>query len=164
MILQSQLKTKGNQQEIQIIKEYGNLPLVECLAGQINQVFMNLFTNAIDALVEKQNLLAGSAPPPTIKIQTQLVDQKWLMIRIIDNGLGIPENVRPMLFDPFFTTKPVGKGTGLGLSISYQIISKYHQGVLDWTSTLGEGTEFMIKLPLRFSLEAGNHSQIPRTV
>lgn len=165
MILQNQLKAKGNQQEIHIIKDYGNLPLVKCLAGQINQVFMNLFTNAIDALTERRNLPTSSVTPPTINIQTRIVNQKWLAIRITDNGSGIPESVRPVLFDPFFTTKPVGKGTGLGLSISYQIIAKHHQGILDWTSTLGEKTEFIIKLPLKFSsgFETTSNISIPKT-
>jgi len=165
MILQNQLKAKGNQQEIHIIKDYGNLPLVKCLAGQINQVFMNLFTNAIDALTERRNLPTSSVTPPTINIQTRIVNQKWLAIRITDNGSGIPESVRPVLFDPFFTTKPVGKGTGLGLSISYQIIAKHHQGILDWTSTLGEKTEFIIKLPLEFSsgFETTSNISIPKT-
>lgn len=171
MILQNQLKAKGNHQEIQIIKNYGKLPLVQCLAGQINQVFMNLLTNAIDslesrcandslesrctkdALAENQSLFASSSPP-TIQIQTEMIDGSWIIIRITDNGLGIPESVRPVLFDPFFTTKPIGKGTGLGLSISYQIIAKRHHGVLDWTSVLGEETEFIIKLPLQFTSES----------
>lgn len=164
MILQNQLKAKGNHEEIQIIKDYGELPLVECLAGQINQVFMNLLTNAIDsldsrcmndALAEKQGLPTSSSPP-TIRIQTEAIDESWIGIRITDNGLGIPESVRPVLFDPFFTTKPIGKGTGLGLSISYQIIAKRHQGVLDWTSVLEGKTEFMIKLPLRFTPESSS--------
>ncbi len=175
MILQSQLKAKGNHQEIHIVKDYGQLPMVECLAGQINQVFMNLLTNSIDALTERRNSphISQSATfelvsspvvnpeitpknaPPTITIQTRMLDREWLVIRITDNGLGIPESARPVIFDPFFTTKPIGKGTGLGLSISYQIIAKRHQGVLDWSSTLGEGTEFMIKLPLKFSSENG---------
>jgi len=174
MILQSQLKAKGNHQEIHIVKDYGELPIVECLAGQINQVFMNLLTNSIDALTDRRNFPTNADPspfelvsspvfdpevttkePPTITIQTRMIDQEWLVIRITDNGLGIPESARSVLFDPFFTTKPVGKGTGLGLSISYQIIAKRHQGVLDWSSTLGEGTEFMIKLPLKFSSDDG---------
>lgn len=175
LILQSQLKAKGNHQEIQIVKDYGQLPMVECLAGQVNQVFMNLLTNSIDALTARRNLPNVAQPetfelvsspvvnpestpqnaPPTITIQTQMLDREWLLIRIADNGTGIPESARPVLFDPFFTTKPIGKGTGLGLSISYQIIAKRHQGVLDWSSTLGEGTEFIIKLPLKFSSEDG---------
>lgn len=175
LILQSQLKAKGNHQEIQIVKDYGQLPMVECLAGQVNQVFMNLLTNSIDALTARRNLPNVAQPetfelvsspvvnpestpqnaPPTITIQTQMLDREWLLIRITDNGTGIPESARPVLFDPFFTTKPIGKGTGLGLSISYQIIAKRHQGVLDWSSTLGEGTEFIIKLPLKFSSEDG---------
>jgi len=114
---------------------------------------MNLFTNAIDALSEKRSRSVPSSPPPTLRIQTQLVDRTWLWVRIADNGSGIPESMRPVLFDPFFTTKPVGKGTGLGLSISYQIIAQRHQGILDWTSTPGEGTEFIIKIPLKFPSE-----------
>ncbi len=171
MILQNQLKAKGNHPEIQIIKNYGKLPLVQCLAGQVNQVFMNLLTNAIDSLesrcandslesrctndaIAENQSLPTSSSPPTIRIQTEAIDGSWIIIRITDNGLGIPESVRPVLFDPFFTTKPIGKGTGLGLSISYQIITKRHHGVLDWTSVLGKETEFIIKLPLQFTSES----------
>ncbi|MCV3212751.1 ATP-binding protein [Plectonema radiosum NIES-515] len=141
MILQHRFQANNNQQEIQVIKEYGQLPLVECYAGQLNQVFMNLIANAIDALEETRNT-------PTISINTQLTDENKVLISIRDNGVGIPENIRSKLFNPFFTTKAVGKGTGLGLSISYQIVEK-HRGKLWCDSILGQGTKFVIEIPLK---------------
>jgi signal transduction histidine kinase len=141
MILQHRFQANNNQPEIQVIKEYGQLPLVECYAGQLNQVFMNLIANAIDALEETSNT-------PTIWINTQLTDENKVLISIRDNGVGIPENIRSKLFNPFFTTKAVGKGTGLGLSISYQIVEK-HRGKLWCDSILGQGTKFVIEIPLK---------------
>ena len=132
-------------------KEYGNLPLVECYAGQLNQVFMNLLANAIDALEEyncgrtKANI---EHHPNQIWIRTQVLDDKFVSIRIRDNGLGMTQEVQQRLFDPFFTTKPVGKGTGLGLSISYQIVVEKHGGQLSCFSTPGQGAEFVIKIPI----------------
>lgn len=140
MILQSRLKAKFNQSEIKVIKEYTNLPLVDCYPGQLNQVFMNILMNAIDALEAVTN-------SPEIKIQTNLVNNE-VKISIIDNGQGMNEVTKQKLFDPFFTTKAIGKGTGLGLSISYQIITEYHRGKLLVNSALGEGTEFTIVIPL----------------
>lgn len=154
MILQHRLKAKPESPAIEVIKDYGNLPLVECYAGQLNQVFMNILTNAIDVLDEQrvQQIACGVSPTPgTIKIQTELLNSEFVTIRIQDNGLGIPDSMKNQLFDPFFTTKPVGKGTGLGLSISYQIITEKHGGLLQCISEYGEGTEFMIKLPLKQS-------------
>jgi signal transduction histidine kinase len=163
LILQSRLKASGNNPGITIIKDYGNLPLVECYAGQLNQVFMNIVSNAIDALETQRlrqaenNLCQGesesdsSCPPslsPTIWIHTELLDSHQVVIRIRDNGLGIPENVIGSLFDPFFTTKPVGKGTGLGLSISYQIVVEKHGGSLKCLSEPGQGAEFWIEIPI----------------
>ncbi|MBW4602939.1 MAG: HAMP domain-containing protein [Calothrix sp. FI2-JRJ7] len=141
MILQHRLKAKSNHPEIQIIKDYGQLPLVNCYAGQLNQVFMNILANAIDALED------SFINNPTIWIHTVLT-QNNILISIADNGVGIPENVLSKLFDPFFTTKPVGKGTGLGLSISYQIIVEKHKGKISCDSKLGEGTKFVIEIPL----------------
>jgi two-component system NtrC family sensor kinase len=143
LILQNRLKPKARNRIIEIIKEYGNLPLVECYAGQLNQVFMNILTNAIDAFEEVPNR------PAQIIIRTEVSHSDSVTIRISDNGVGIIDEVKAQLFDPFFTTKPVGKGTGLGLSISYQIVVKKHGGVIKCESTPGEGTEFWIHLPVR---------------
>ncbi len=140
MILQHRLKGKGERQEIQVIREYGQLPLVQCFAGQLNQVFMNLLANAIDALEDSED--------PRIWIWTKQVDDDRVQLAIADNGSGIPKEVCSRLFDPFFTTKPVGKGTGLGLSISHQIVTEKHSGSLACDSTPGEGTKFIVELPL----------------
>jgi light-regulated signal transduction histidine kinase (bacteriophytochrome) len=140
--------------KIELIKEYGNLPLVECYAGQVNQVLMNLLSNAIDALEESADVLSHNDVPaqqPTIRIRTEVLENQRVAIRISDNGTGIPEAAHRHLFNPFFTTKPVGKGTGLGLSISYQIITEKHGGSLKCFSTLGEGAEFVIEIPIRQS-------------
>ncbi|MBD2693637.1 PAS domain-containing sensor histidine kinase [Anabaena catenula] len=142
MILHHRLKPKPNNAEIHIIKKYGDLPLIQCYPGQLNQVFMNIFSNAIDALEEGEY-----NKPKEIHVITEMINSDRLAIRIIDNGVGISEEIISKLFDPFFTTKDVGKGTGLGLSISYQIIVDKHQGNLSCHSTLGEGTEFIIEIP-----------------
>ncbi|MEG4505854.1 PAS domain S-box protein [Microcoleus sp. F6_B4] len=152
MILQHRLKAKHNHPEIQVIKEYAQLPLVECYAGQLNQVFMNILSNALDALEERD--LRRSAEeireqPSNIRIRTELSPAGKVIIRIADNGPGIPETVGTRLFDPFFTTKPVGKGTGMGLSISYQIVTDRHNGSLKCTSSPGQGTELAIEIPLK---------------
>ncbi|WP_427160863.1 GAF domain-containing protein [Aliinostoc sp. HNIBRCY26] len=148
LILQNRLKAKPGVTEIQIIKEYGDLPKVVCHAGQMNQVFMNLLANAIDALEDATTDEQENSTPPQIHIQTQLTDHQQVMITIADNGPGMTEEIRDRLFDPFFTTKPVGKGTGIGLSISYQIIVNKHQGKLECISTPGKGAEFIITIPL----------------
>ncbi|MEA5554241.1 PAS domain S-box protein [Anabaena cylindrica UHCC 0172] len=148
MILQNRLKSKPNYSEIDIIKNYGNLPLIQCYPGQLNQVFMNILSNAIDAL-ENANLVNKKRE---IHIITEKINNYRLAIRIFDNGLGIPAEIIPKLFDPFFTTKDVGKGTGLGLSISYQIIVDKHKGNLSCYSTLGKGTEFVIEIPMNLGL------------
>lgn len=147
MILQHRFKAQNHQKEIKIIKEYGNLPLIECYAGQLNQVFMNLITNAIDALEEIE--VTNNFQVPIICIHTQLTDENKALISIRDNGVGIPENIRSKLFNPFFTTKAVGKGTGLGLSISYQIVVEKHRGKLWCDSIPGQGTKFMIEIPIK---------------
>ncbi|MEH2211540.1 PAS domain-containing sensor histidine kinase [Nostoc sp.] len=157
MILQSRFKGNNQRPIIEIIKEYDNLPLVECYAGQLNQVFMNILSNAIDALEESFiicPILGENArrieqrTPPHICIRTQLQQPNQVTIRITDNGLGIPEDVKKQLFDPFFTTKPIGQGTGMGLAISYQIITEKHGGSLECFSQPGQGAEFVIKIPL----------------
>lgn len=155
------LQHRLNRSKIQIIKEYGNLPNVECEPGDINQVLMNILTNAIDSLEEKVQIdgyaIEESAKqsfrelqkisPSTITIRTEIPQSDWIAIRIADNGLGMDEATRVKVFDPFFTTKEVGKGTGLGLWTSYQIIVNNHQGQLECSSVLGEGTEFVIQFP-----------------
>ncbi|MBD3887557.1 GAF domain-containing protein [Phormidium tenue FACHB-886] len=153
MILKHRLKAKPDHPGIQILKDYGKLPLVECYPGQLNQVFMNLLTNAVDALEDRnreRSLEEILAKPNTIKISTHLLNDQWVSIHIADNGIGMSKEVQAQLFDPFFTTKPVGKGTGLGLSISYQIITQGHAGKLTCQSILGQGTEFVIEIPVRY--------------
>lgn len=146
MILDHRLRAQAERPAVQVIKTYGELPLVACYPGQLNQVFMNLLVNAIDALDEKSWQAEPDADPPTLQICTQVIDDR-AMIQISDNGLGIPEDVQSRLFDPFFTTKPVGKGTGMGLSISYKIVEK-HGGTLSYESIPGKGTVFVIAIPI----------------
>ena len=151
LILQHRIKANPNFLEIEIVKDYGPLPLVECYPGQLNQVFMNLIANAIDALEESaQNRTEDeqSAKPGMIWISTQIKDEGRVKFVVTDNGLGMPETVRSHVFTPFFTTKPVGKGTGLGLSISYQIVTEKHKGRIWCDSTPGEGTKFVIEIPI----------------
>lgn len=148
MILEHRLKAKQNRPEITVIKEYGNLPLVECYAGQLNQVFMNLVANAIDALEEEIKNRNLQSFTPCISIRTQISTSNQLIITIADNGTGIPQKVKHRLFDPFYTTKPIGKGTGMGLSISYQIITERHNGSLKCVSAPGQGAEFIITIPI----------------
>jgi two-component system NtrC family sensor kinase len=149
MILHNRIKPKPDYPGIKVIKEYAQLPEVECYPGELNQVFMNLIANAIDALEEAwdQYHARSESFGPVLRIQTKCIDQQWIAIHITDNGLGIAENDRDRLFDPFFTTKPMGKGTGLGLSISHQIVVERHQGRLQCYSQAGEGTEFAIEIP-----------------
>lgn len=151
-ILHHRLKAKPEHPEIKIMKEYDALPLVECHAGQLNQVFMNIFSNAIDSLDDdnrKHSYQEIEANPSTIHIQTSVPRSGWVRICIADNGLGLSDEIRQRLFDPFFTTKPVGKGTGLGLSISYQIVVDKHKGRLFCRSTPGQGAEFVIEIPVQ---------------
>jgi signal transduction histidine kinase len=149
LILQNRLKNKPDRPPIHLIKEYGKLPLVECYPGQLNQVFMNLLTNAIDALEIEINAFDRTGKNPTITIRTEVTDNNCVAMRIVDNGPGISENVKRRLFDPFFSTKPIGKGTGLGLAISHSIVVEKHGGELTCNSVLGEGSEFAIEIPLR---------------
>ncbi len=148
IILKHNLKAKPDRLEIELIREYDNLPLIDCYAGQLNQVFMNIIANAIDALSESNNLILKTRKKLQIRIRTELTNDNHIIIRISDNGSGIPEEVQKRLFDPFFTTKAVGKGTGLGLSISYQIVVEKHGGELYCISTPEEGSEFIIKIPV----------------
>lgn len=154
MILQHRLKALPHRPAIEIIKEYGNLPKVECFIGQLNQVFMNLLANAIDALEDMGNRKWGigngkndQCPMPTIRIRT-LIEGVSVIICIADNGSGMTEEVRCKLFNPFFTTKPVGKGTGIGLSICQQIVVEKHRGNITCISAPGQGTNFMIEIPI----------------
>jgi two-component system NtrC family sensor kinase len=152
LILQSRLKARPNSPQIKVVKNYGNLPLVECYAGQLNQVFMNILANAIDALEnynQERSYQDAVDNPSIIKIVTQISHSDKILVIIGDNGPGITEEVKKQLFDPFFTTKPVGKGTGLGLSISYQIVVDKHKGLIRCESAPGRGTEFVIEIPLR---------------
>ncbi|NEO18078.1 MAG: HAMP domain-containing protein [Moorea sp. SIO4A5] len=131
---------------IEVIKQYGDLPLVDCYPAQLNQVFMSILENALDA-IEHKSVESCPSPVFTIRIQTELVDQNWVVIRIADNGPGIAAAIKDRIFDPFFTTKDPGKGTGLGLAISYQIIT-HHRGKIEVASEPGQGAEFVISLPI----------------
>jgi light-regulated signal transduction histidine kinase (bacteriophytochrome) len=178
LILRHRL-TAPSRYKIRLLKIYGDLPPVECYPGQLNQVFMNVLSNAIEAVDEAWNLKASTMLPssfsldrpiglsslteedpgvnsfqPEIYIQTKCLDNQRIAIYIGDNGLGMAEEVQRRLFDPFFTTKPVGAGTGLGLSISYQIIVEKHKGSMRWNTTPGAGTEFIIEIPIRQAEEA----------
>jgi GAF domain-containing protein len=152
MILEHRLKSSADSPTIHVKKQYDqSLPLVQCYPGQLNQVFMNLLCNAIDALEERNSQLSLEAiatNPSEIKITTSLLNQDWIVIKIADNGIGMDQEVLSRLFDPFFTTKVVGKGTGLGLSISYQIVTDKHKGKIYCQSEVGKGTEFVIELPV----------------
>jgi two-component system NtrC family sensor kinase len=133
------------KQGIQVIKQYGKLPAVECSPAQLNQVFMNVIGNAIDALEEVKKGDKGYSP--TIWISTEVTADNTVTVKIRDNGPGIAAGCAQQIFDPFFTTKSIGKGTGLGLAISYQIVAKHH-GKIEVNSQIGQGTEFVITLPV----------------
>ncbi|QHG16100.1 ATP-binding protein [Nostoc sp. ATCC 53789] len=151
LILQNRLKQTSGNTGIEIVKEYGDIPLVDCYAGQLNQVFMNLISNAIDALdsYNSQRTLEDiEANPSQIVIRTQLRNPDRITIQIADNGAGITPPVKQRLFDPFFTTKPAGKGTGLGLAISAQIVAEKHNGAIWCISEPGQGAEFWVEIPI----------------
>jgi signal transduction histidine kinase len=175
MILEHQLFNTKDNLQIKIVKEYGDIPSVICYPSQLNQVFLNILTNAIDVLKKTSKFLNLKAMKkfflnnydthksemikiaamvqdaddiPTILIRTELIDNNRIVITIADNGAGIPEDIHHKIFDPFFTTKPVGKGTGLGLSTSYHIIVEKHEGKLWFDSFVGEGSKFVIEIPL----------------
>jgi two-component system, NtrC family, sensor kinase len=152
MILQNRFKSTKQHDEIQLIKEYSNLPLIKCYAGQLNQAIMSILVNAIDALEEKMRNVkevVSVQEAPKIHICTNVINDNWIKIAITDNGIGIPEAIQARLFEPFFTTKPVGKGTGMGLAISYQIVTEKHGGNLFCYSAMGQGTEFVIEIPIQ---------------
>ncbi|MBW4615266.1 MAG: GAF domain-containing protein [Desmonostoc vinosum HA7617-LM4] len=151
LILQHRFKAKPESPAIELVKEYGDLPLIACYAGQLNQVFMNVLSNAIDAVEDYRESKLEPRNGQIIICTTigKLKDNtKSVVIRIADNGLGIPEDLKTRICDPFFTTKPVGKGTGLGLSISYQIVVDKHGGIFKCDSQPGLGTEFWIEIPI----------------
>ena len=152
MILQHRLKASDKSPEIQVVRDYGNLVNVECYAGQLNQVFMNILVNALDALEEvntKRTYQEIQDNPSQIAIRTSVIDSQWVKIAFADNGPGIPDSIQKQIFNPFFTTKPVGKGTGMGMAISYQIITEKHSGKLEFFSVPGEGTEFVVQIPVQ---------------
>lgn len=151
LILQHRLKAQSDRKAITVEKNYGAIPKIECYAGLMNQVFMNILSNAIDALESCHiNQNYDSSKALGIQISSKISPDNFLVISIADNGPGIPEEIKTRLFDPFFTTKPVGKGTGLGLSISYSIVEK-HGGQLQCISEVGKGTKFIIQIPLQLS-------------
>ncbi|NET74840.1 PAS domain S-box protein [Okeania sp. SIO1F9] len=152
-ILYNRINRRDHLPAIEIVKNYGNLPEVECYPGELNQVFINIISNAIDAIEEKDAKRTTEQiklEPSLIEISTKVVG-KFVQICIRDNGPGIPPEVKERLFDPFFTTKEVGKGTGLGLSISYEIVVEKHSGSLKCNSNPGKGTEFVMKIPMKLS-------------
>jgi two-component system, NtrC family, sensor kinase len=154
LILKHRLKANEQRPAIEVITEYGDIPLVECYAGQLNQVFMNILANATDALDESCYGLSFhqlEAKPRQIIVMTECsADQKSVMIHFKDNGLGMSDAVKAKIFDHLFTTKDVGKGTGLGLAIAHQIVTEKHNGTLEVHSTPGCGSEFVMTLPVRF--------------
>ena len=157
VMLQHRLKETETRPAIHIVKEYGRLPLATCYASELNQVFMHLLNNAIDALDKQGNRAAHRGTfkdkvpqfQPQIRISTQSLPDNRIRISIADNGEGIDEEVLSRLFDPFFTTKPVGEGSGLGLSISHQIVVQKHKGMLNCTPLPDEGAEFAIEIPIK---------------
>lgn len=156
MLLEHRLKPKGDRPLIQVIKHYDSLPQVECYIGQLNQVFMHVLSNAIDAIDLFFLLLCSQIQPstvslfiPRILIHTEMIDDHSVRIRIIDNGCGMTPEIQGKIFDPFYTTKTVGQGTGLGLSVSYQIVVEKHHGRFYCLSALHQGSEFVIEIPIK---------------
>ncbi|MEO0824238.1 MAG: ATP-binding protein [Cyanobacteria bacterium J06639_16] len=161
IILNHRLKAQSDRAEIQVIRDYANLPKIECYPGLLNQVFMNVIANGVDALEEAmktQTHQNGRDNPSQITLRTSLTNDQWLQVVISDNGPGIPSETQQRIFDPFFTTKPVGKGTGMGMAISYQIVTEKHGGKLECFSTLGMGTEFVIQIPVRQMMSSSSSS------
>lgn len=155
------------KQKIEVVKQFGDLPPVECHINQLNQVFMNLLGNAIDALLVKElqcceeNNKSSSSQKKKIAITTQRIAEDKVSITISDNGLGIAAEVKNRVFEPFFTTKPIGVGTGLGLSISHQIVTQTHGGNIYCFSTPGEGSTFVVELPIHQQKQA--HDKLTET-
>ncbi|WGV24289.1 sensor histidine kinase [Halotia branconii] len=151
LMLQYRLQSNHNQCKICLVKDYAVLPLVECYSSELNQVILNILSNAIDALEERYlqcMIEQKSNHISNLCIRTEVISQSWIGLHVIDNGTGIDESIKHKIFDPFFTTKTVGKGTGLGLSVSYQIITNRHSGKLYCNSKIGQGTEMVIEIPV----------------
>lgn len=151
LILQHRLKAHHHRAAIEVVRNYGQLPLVQCYPGPLNQVWMNILANAVDALEDahtKQISQDLEAHPGKITISTSKLDSLWVQIEISDNGPGIPDSVRERIFDPFFTTKSVGKGTGMGMSISHQVVTEKHGGRLYCDSSPTAGATFIIQIPI----------------
>ncbi|HBQ98253.1 MULTISPECIES: sensor histidine kinase [unclassified Roseofilum] len=152
LILKYRLKANEQRPAIKIVKNYGDIPELKCYPGQLNQVFMNILANAIDTLDEKsknKSFEEIEKDPNYITVTTDLSEKKQdVVVRIIDNGMGMPESVKAKIFEQGFTTKKVGKGTGLGMAIACEILTKKHCGKITCSSQLGQGTEFVISLPL----------------
>ncbi|RFP53119.1 MAG: hypothetical protein BJG00_017545 [Limnothrix sp. CACIAM 69d] len=162
IILNHRIKASSERPEIQVLREYADLPLVECCLGPLNQVFMNLLSNAIDAIEESQlgwTFDEIRENPGIIRIQTRLCEGRLIRITIADNGSGIPEHLQGQVFNSFVTSKPVGKGTGLGLSISHQVIHQTHRGRLWFDSQVGRGTAFHIEIPIHQDIPSPALSQ-----
>lgn len=152
VILQHRLKDNRGGSEIEVIRNYGKLPLVECYAGQLNQVFMSILANAMDAIDlvnAKKTQQETKENLSQITISTSVIDLDWVEIAIADSGTGVPDSIKKQIFNPFFTTKPVGKAIGMGMAISYHIITQKHGGELICCSTPGKGAEFVIRIPVR---------------
>jgi two-component system NtrC family sensor kinase len=151
LLLQHRLKNESGHPFIDVVKDYGKLPPLACDAGQLNQVFMNILANAIDALEESRlkHVSQGTQANCQLRLKTTMADSERIEISIADNGTGIPMAIQPKIFDPFFTTKSVGKGTGMGLAISHQIITENHGGSLAVMSDPSHGTEVRIRLPIQ---------------
>ncbi len=150
LILQHRLKSRDSRPEIEVIKEFGQLPLVECYASQLNQVFMNIIANGIDAIEERYQKLSvprSETHSGRIAICTRVTAQNTVMVEISDNGTGMPQEIVDRIFNPFFTTKAVGKGTGLGMSIAHSIVVEKHNGKIKCISSIGCGTTFQIEIP-----------------
>jgi PAS domain S-box-containing protein len=162
LILKHRLKADSDRPAIEVDTNYGNIPIIECFPGQLNQVFMNILANAIDTLEEATQKLTFenlAANPNRIEIQTRLDESgKQVIIHISDNGMGMTDEVKQRVFDHLFTTKAVGKGTGLGLAIAHQIVVEKHGGEIEVNSTLGMGTEFVTTLPVMAKGYGGRQS------
>ncbi len=170
VVLQSRFNGRDGKPEIQLIKNYGDLPGIECYSGLLNQVFVNLLMNAIDAIEsrtaieQQQNILASTQDSKyhgVITITTSLSSSNQAVISIQDNGCGMNAQTQEKIFNPFFTTKPIGQGTGMGLAISYQIITENHQGNISVNSTPGEGTEFVMTMPIKQNSELAIIEEFP---
>ena len=160
MILQHRLKAKPDRPAITVNRHYGTLPPVQCYPGQLNQVALNILTNAIDAIDERYQHADTHQAPLTITLTTHEWQPGWVEIAIADTGSGMTAATQDKLFNAFFTTKPTGIGTGIGMSISHKIITEIHHGTIDCTSTLGVGTEFIIRIPVKPPAEAPQAAEL----